>query len=134
MFNVLIGGPIETWLGIAIMADRTPIASMYSLSSTHTGGGMLWAVTELATVIAFVPIFVQWYRSEEREAARLDAGKGRRRPATPVVGDRSQQSPIASAWEHAWLARTGRVPTETTSPIGLLEPAPLAAYGKAGER
>lgn len=72
MVNMLLGGAVETFLGIAILMDHNPIASMYSLSSTHAGGGLLWASTELATVGGFIPIILQWIHSDERAAARAD--------------------------------------------------------------
>ena len=68
-----LGVPFEAFLGVAIMSLRTPIASMYSLSSTHSGGALLWAATELATFIGLIPVFVQWMRADERAAARADA-------------------------------------------------------------
>jgi cytochrome c oxidase assembly factor CtaG len=73
MLNVLLGGPPEVILGLAILSARTPIASMYTLSSTHAGGGLLWISTEFATVGGFIPIFWQWARSDARAAARADA-------------------------------------------------------------
>ena len=57
-----LGVPFEAFLGVAIMTLRTPIASMYSLNSTHSGGALLWAATELATFIGLIPVFVMWVR------------------------------------------------------------------------
>jgi hypothetical protein len=50
-----------------------PAAPMYSLASTHTGAGILWALSELFTVAAIAPIFVQWTRADARLATRIDA-------------------------------------------------------------
>ena len=61
-----LGVPFEAFLGVAIMTLRTPIASMYSLNSTHSGGALLWAATELATFIGLIPVFVMWMRADER--------------------------------------------------------------------
>ena len=116
MLTVLIGGPIETWLGIAIMAARSPIASMYTLSSTHAGGGMLWAVTELATLIGFVPIYVRWLRSEERLGRRLDRRSDNLSgsvPQEPLLRSGPNRGSARSAWEAAWLERTGAIPTQS---------------------
>ena len=44
--NLALGVPFESFLGIAIMSQRAPIASMYTLSSTRAGGALLWAATE----------------------------------------------------------------------------------------
>ena len=73
MLNVVLGAAPEVILGLAILSSRTPIASMYSLSSTHAGGSLLWASTEVATLIGAAPIFYLWMRSDEREAKRIDA-------------------------------------------------------------
>ncbi|HXW78192.1 MAG TPA: cytochrome c oxidase assembly protein, partial [Acidimicrobiales bacterium] len=68
-----LGVPFEAFLGVAIMSLHAPIASMYSLSSTHSGGALLWAATELATFIGLIPVFFMWARAEERAGARADA-------------------------------------------------------------
>lgn len=76
--NLLIGVPFESFLGYALLSTTASAAPMYSLASTHAGGGILWAATELLTVAAMVPLFVQWSRADTREGrradARLDAG------------------------------------------------------------
>jgi putative copper resistance protein D len=84
LLNLLIGVPVESFLGIALMMMGAPAASMYTLGSTHYGGGVLWVGTELATFGALVPIFVQWSRTDLRNArrvdARIDAGEGMAAP------------------------------------------------------
>lgn len=71
--NLLMGVPFESFLGIALLSVGTPIAPMYSVGGTHAGGGLLWALTELFTVAALVPIFIQWSRADQREGRRVDA-------------------------------------------------------------
>jgi putative membrane protein len=71
--TLALGVPFEGFLGIAIMSDRNPIASMYSLNSTRSGGGLLWAATELSTFVGLVPVFVQWMKADDRAGARADA-------------------------------------------------------------
>jgi len=111
MANILIGSVPETFLGIAILSQRSPIASMYSLASTHAGGGILWASTEFATIAGFLPIFIQWMRSEERLAVRIDARAGATATsAEPDDGAADRRPP--SSWEAEWLARTGAVPSQ----------------------
>jgi len=106
MFNVLVGAAPETFLGIAILSLNRPVASMYTLASTHAGGGLLWSSTEIATAIGFVPIFVQWMHSEERLAARLD----RLGPVAVTGAGGSGPDTAPSLWEQTWLARRGVVP------------------------
>jgi putative copper resistance protein D len=71
--NLLIGIPVESFLALALMSNVRPAASMYSLASTHSGAGILWIGAELFTVIAIIPVFIQWVRLEERKGLRYDA-------------------------------------------------------------
>lgn len=114
--NLLIGVPFESFLGIALMTETSAAAPMYSVSGTHAGGGLLWAVGELAIAVAMYPIYRQWIRSEEREGRRAD----RRSPAH--MGDNTD-------WAAAWQARTGRVPTFLTAPESLASTVPPITAG-----
>jgi putative copper resistance protein D len=77
MLNLFIGLPVETWLGIALMNESARAvrhdAPMYSLASMHSGGSILWIMSEIATAGAILPVFLQWMHSEDRKAARADA-------------------------------------------------------------
>lgn len=73
MVNLLIGVPLESFLAIALLSSHETIAPMYSLSSTHAGAGILWVLSELFTVMAVIPIYLQWMASEDRKTAREDA-------------------------------------------------------------
>jgi putative membrane protein len=73
IINLLIGIPVESFLGIALLTKATPVAVIYSLATTHTGGGVLWAATEVATLAAIAPIYVEWTRTDARIARRVDA-------------------------------------------------------------
>lgn len=130
MLNVLLGGFPDVLLGLAIISARTPIASMYTLASTKAGGGLLWMSTEFAALGGAVPIFFQWMRSDQRAAAR-DAVRDARSagsnatdtmaaPDLPAEGS----EPPATAWEEAWRARTGSVPTQVAAPAHPAEPFP----------
>jgi hypothetical protein len=129
MVNVLLGGPPEVILGLAILSARAPIASMYTLSSTHAGGGLLWISTEFATIGGFIPIFWQWTRSDARAAARADAQADRAAApanravvttAEPVSAPPSGRSLKTlttdwadwklSTWEAMWQAKAGGAP------------------------
>jgi putative membrane protein len=72
ILNLLIGVPIESFLGVAILMRATPIAPMYTLASTHAGGGVLWVFTELSNAVAIFPIFSEWIHSNARAAKRID--------------------------------------------------------------
>jgi putative copper resistance protein D len=120
--NLAIGVPFESFLGIAIMSDHSPIASMYTVASTHAGGGLLWAATELSTFAGLVPLFVQWQRADQRAGARADAradardareARPDRRLVTTSTFDqrfRPLLQPGNSSWEAMWKAKAGFVP------------------------
>jgi len=112
LLNVLLGSGLEAFLGVAILMSHRPIASMYSLASTRAGGGVLWAGTELGLLIAAAPICVHWMRSEERAGLRHDTVEARkqRNGAERAVVPAAAASP--SAWEAAWIARTGSLPLD----------------------
>jgi putative membrane protein len=73
IINLLIGIPVESFLGIALLMATTPVASIYSLQTTHTGGGVLWAASEVATLAAVLPVYLQWTKADARAARRIDA-------------------------------------------------------------
>jgi putative membrane protein len=136
--NLALGVPFEAFLGVAILQQATPIASMYSLQSTHAGGGLLWSATELSTFAGVIPVFLQWIRSDERAGARADARADRAFEARAIAeraGDvdvatapaavpaarfeagstgvdrfRPLFQPGNSAWEAMWKAKAGYVP------------------------
>jgi putative membrane protein len=112
MANVLLGAPPEVILGLAILTASRPIASMYTLDSTHAGGALLWIATEFSVICAFIPIFLQWVRSEERTAARIDA-RDQRGPQPATALAEPEAPPTLTNWEAMWLSRTGMVPTRS---------------------
>ena len=73
MLALLIGVPIESFLALALLTSTRPVASMYTVWSTHAGAGILWMGAEAFTFLALIPVFVQWLRFEGRRTARIDA-------------------------------------------------------------
>ena len=124
MLNILLGAGIEAFLGVAILNDAKPAASMYSLASTHAGGALLWVSTELVTLAAFLPIYIQWMHSEDRVGARADARLARSRLEAEQLAEGSLNADPAlpvhlrelSTWESEWLRRTGSVPRQDHGP------------------
>jgi putative membrane protein len=112
MLNILLGTGLEAFLGVAIINNVHPVASMYTLGSTHAGGALLWTSTELVTVGAFLPIYIQWSRSETRVGARADRLATARAAAEDagVVEDLDAPPRELTPWEAEWFARTGMVP------------------------
>ncbi|HEY5110342.1 MAG TPA: cytochrome c oxidase assembly protein [Acidimicrobiales bacterium] len=73
MVALLIGVPIESFLALALLTSTRPVASMYTVGSTHAGAGILWIGAEVFTFLALIPVFIQWLRFEGRRTARIDA-------------------------------------------------------------
>ena len=96
--NLLIGIPFESFLGIALLGMKKPVAPMYSLDSTHLGAGILWAATELLTAAAMVPVFVQWSRADLRQARRDDARLDRPVQAAAAGPDPARMRGLAATF------------------------------------
>ena len=118
MVSLLIGIPVESFLGLALISSARPAAPIYSVASTHAGGGLLWVGAELFTMLAFLPVFVQWMRADERTAARNDAAldaaaahaaatdgvavEAEDEPSVPLV---ARGAPTNPSWRSQFLPR-----------------------------
>ena len=80
---VLVAISLHAFFAIALMQSATPIGNeWYSLvrppwidnplTDTYTGGGVAWAVGEIPSLLLMVIVAVQWARSEDRIAQRMD--------------------------------------------------------------
>lgn len=85
--------PLHAFFGIVLMSTKTVIAGdWYSqlrlswvgdrLADQQLGGGIAWGFGEIPSILVLGVIFVQWVRSDEREARhadrRIDAGDNSR--------------------------------------------------------
>lgn len=73
MAALLIGVPLESFLALALLTSTRSVAPMYTVDGTHAGAAILWIGAEAFTVLALIPVFIQWLRTEDRKTARLDA-------------------------------------------------------------
>lgn len=75
--------PFHAFFSVAIMSSDTVLARSYYttldrpyshdlLGDEHLGGGIGWALGELPVLLVLGAVFVQWARSDAREAARFD--------------------------------------------------------------
>lgn len=80
---LMITIPFHAFFAVAIMSASTVIAQDYFeslqrpyatdlLADQYLGGGIAWAMGEIPLLIVIIAIFVQWLRSDAREAKRLD--------------------------------------------------------------
>jgi putative copper resistance protein D len=83
LMMVLIALGLHTFFALAIMQSRTPVGeSWYAqvqppwifdlLKENYIGGGIAWAIGEIPTLMLAILVAVQWARSDERTANRLD--------------------------------------------------------------
>ncbi|MFJ8814802.1 cytochrome c oxidase assembly protein [Amycolatopsis thermoflava] len=75
--------PFHAFFGVAMMNRQTVLGSLFYeqltlpwvpnlLADQRFGGGLAWAGGELPVLVVLVALFVQWSRSDAREARRLD--------------------------------------------------------------
>ncbi|WP_156685951.1 cytochrome c oxidase assembly protein [Mycobacterium sp. Marseille-P9652] len=80
--------PLHAFFGVVLMGTRTVLGAAYYRSlglSWHTdllgdqrlGGGIAWAAGEVPLVIVMLALLVQWARSDNRTARRLDRAADR---------------------------------------------------------
>jgi putative copper resistance protein D len=85
---LLVTIPFHAFFAIAVMSSRTVIAESYwkaidrpfrtdLLADQYLGGGISWAMGEVPLVLVLGALFVQWIRSDRREALRLDRAADR---------------------------------------------------------
>ena len=80
---ILLALGIHGFFAVAIMMGTTPLATEWfglvrpdwvsdPLRDTEFGGQIAWGISEIPTLLLLLTLAVQWSRSDEREARRLD--------------------------------------------------------------
>jgi len=88
MIILLLSLALHGFFGISLMMMIEPLGqSWFGLvqppwltdpqGDTYTAGGIAWALGELPTMIVMVVLSIQWARSDDREARRLDRAADR---------------------------------------------------------
>ncbi|MBI0376280.1 cytochrome c oxidase assembly protein [Streptomyces albiflaviniger] len=82
MLELFSGMPFHAFFGIALMMASEPMVGAYkhppaslgvdALSDQTWAGGIAWAFSEIPSVIVLVALVYQWYKSEQRQARRID--------------------------------------------------------------
>lgn len=102
--------PFHAFFAVTVMSSSTVIGAGYwalvdrpyrvdLLADQNLGGGISWAMGELPLVIVLAALFVQWIRTDRREAARLD------RTAARTVSTTNEDEALEQY--NAYLARLG---------------------------
>ncbi|MGE0215991.1 cytochrome c oxidase assembly protein, partial [Mycolicibacterium sp.] len=80
--------PLHAFFGVVLMGSKTALGEAFYRSlqlDWHTdflgdqrlGGGIAWAAGEVPLVLVLIALFVQWRRSDDRTARRLDRAADR---------------------------------------------------------
>lgn len=87
MLELFAGMPFHAFFGIALMMASEPMIKAYenppaslgidALSDQNAAGGIAWAFSEIPSVLVLIALVYQWYRSEQRQARRLDRAADR---------------------------------------------------------
>ncbi|OIK06740.1 cytochrome c oxidase assembly protein [Streptomyces monashensis] len=82
MLELFAGMPFHAFFGIALMMASEPMVSTFrhpaaslgidALSDQNAAGGIAWAFSEIPSVLVLIALLFQWYRSEQRQAKRMD--------------------------------------------------------------
>jgi putative copper resistance protein D len=89
LFLLLVVIPLHAFFSIAIMSDDSVLGESYwtqlhrpyqqnLLDDQHLAGSVSWALGEIPMLVVIAAIFVQWLRSDTREAERYDRREARR--------------------------------------------------------
>ena len=85
---LLVTLPFHAFFSIAIMSSSRVLAEDYwtqlerpyqvdLLADQYLGGSISWALGEVPLLLVMGALLVQWFRSDQREARRLDRAAGR---------------------------------------------------------
>ncbi|MET7617200.1 cytochrome c oxidase assembly protein [Streptomyces sp. NPDC005408] len=87
MLELFAGMPFHAFFGIALMMATEPMINAYknppaslgidALTDQNAAGGIAWAFSEIPSVLVLVALVFQWYRSEQRQARRMDRAADR---------------------------------------------------------
>lgn len=124
--SLFLGIPFNSFLGIAIISMTAPIASMYSLGSTHAGGNILWGTGEAFTILPMLFLLNQLGAREDRADARRERSAERARRARAAARVPAATTRTMSYWESVWVDRVGYLPNAPAVP-GTAESAPPPA-------
>jgi cytochrome c oxidase assembly factor CtaG len=82
IFELFAVMPFHAFFGIAIMMSNSLFETAFAnppaawglsaLSDQNTAGAIAWAFGEAPTILVLLVLFVQWSRSDQREAKRTD--------------------------------------------------------------
>ncbi len=80
--------PLHAFFGVALMGTKAVLGDTFYrslqlswhadlLSDQRLGGGIAWAAGEVPLVVVMIALLIQWRRSDQRTAKRLDRAADR---------------------------------------------------------
>ncbi len=78
LLAALTAVPFHGFLGMVMLSTSSPLApdEYPSMSDQRTAAGLLWVMGELFSLAIAAVVVTEWYRSEQRAAARYDRRDG----------------------------------------------------------
>jgi putative copper resistance protein D len=119
------GMALHAFFAVALMSSTTPFGESYwaqlnrpyltdLVADQVRGGQISWALDELPMLLVLAAVFIQWIRSDEREARRVDRQLDREaHAAVPAAGELTAYNAYLAA-----LAERDRRAAPPTSPDG----------------
>jgi len=87
MLELFAGMPFHAFFGIALMMASEPMVGTYqhppaslgidALSDQTAAGGIAWGFSEVPSLLVLLVLLYQWFRSEQRQARRIDRAADR---------------------------------------------------------
>ncbi|MGC8465138.1 MAG: cytochrome c oxidase assembly protein [Acidimicrobiales bacterium] len=111
---LMLGVPLNTFLGLTLTQLTRPISSLYSLGSTRAGADFLWGSGEIFSLLPLVFIYIDWIRDEDRKERRgvlRAAGASVSSVSSGQEDSGSQSRPLDRAWEESWKRYSGGIPS-----------------------
>ncbi|MGK2882277.1 MAG: cytochrome c oxidase assembly protein, partial [Mycobacterium sp.] len=80
--------PLHAFFGVLLMGSKTVLGESFYrslqlpwhtdlLGDQRLGGGIAWAAGEIPLVVVLLALFIQWRRTDDRTAKRLDRAADR---------------------------------------------------------
>jgi cytochrome c oxidase assembly factor CtaG len=83
MIYLMLSVPIDTFTGLTLVSTNHEIFPAFTalhrtwgpslVTDLHIGGAIMWVGGDTLMIVGLIPIVVQWVRSEEERARRIDA-------------------------------------------------------------
>ncbi|MCX4920028.1 cytochrome c oxidase assembly protein [Streptomyces sp. NBC_00687] len=96
LFVLILTMPFHSWFSISLMSSTALIGEgwwsrldrpwvAYALDDQYNAGAIAWATGDIPVLITTIILSIQWIRSDQREARRIDRLIDRAGPADPLA-------------------------------------------------